>query len=168
MIKKILVPLDGSKLAEQILPQVEEMAKGLQAEVILITIGSLLWAVPASESGLRSAEEFAAQKKIEAEKKLAEVGEALKVRGLKVSYVYRESFASAAQEIIFYAENNGCDLIAMATHGKGEVAWVLGSVAEKVVSHATVPVHLLRVIEKKSPIRKREDFVGRGEVTLGS
>jgi nucleotide-binding universal stress UspA family protein len=57
MIKKILVPLDGSKLAEQILPQVEEMAKGLQAEVILITIGSLLWAVPASESGLRSAEE---------------------------------------------------------------------------------------------------------------
>jgi nucleotide-binding universal stress UspA family protein len=96
------------------------------------------------------------------------VVEALKVSGLRVSYVYRESFASAAQDILSYAENNGCDLIAMATHGKGEVAWILGSVAEKVVSHATVPVHLLRVIEKKSPIRKREDFVGRGEVTLGS
>jgi nucleotide-binding universal stress UspA family protein len=69
MIKKILVPFDGSKLAEKILPQVEEMAKSLQAKIILITVGSLLWAVPAAESGLRGAEEFAAQKKIEAEKK---------------------------------------------------------------------------------------------------
>ncbi len=168
MIKKILVPFDGSKLAEKILPQVEEMAKSLQAEVILITVGSLLWAVPAAESGLRGAEDFAAQKKVEAEKKLTEVVEALKVSGLRVSYVYRESYASASQEIISYAENNGCDLIAMATHGKGEVAWVIGSVAEKVVSHATVPVHLLRVIEKKAPIRKREDVVGRGEMTLGN
>jgi len=120
MIKKILVPFDGSKLAEKILPQVEEMAKSLQAKIILITVGSLLWAVPAAESGLRGAEEFAAQKKIEAEKKSLEVVEALKVSGLRVSYVYRESFASAAQDILSYAENNGCDLIAMATHGKGE------------------------------------------------
>ena len=64
---------------------------------------------------------LAAHKKIEAEKKLAEVVEALKASGLRVSYVYRESFASASQEIISYAENNGCDMIAMATHGKGEV-----------------------------------------------
>lgn len=165
MIKKILVPFDGSKLAEKILPQVEELAKSLQAEVILITVGSLLWAVPAAESGLRSAEEFAAQKKIETEKRLVEAGKALKVSGLNVSYVYMESFDTPAQEIISYAENNGCDLIAMATHGRGEVAWVLGSVAEKVVSHATVPVHLLRVIEKKAPIRKREYFVEQGKMT---
>jgi hypothetical protein len=39
----------------------------------------------------------------------------------------------------------------MSTHGKGEVAWVLGSVAEKVVSHATVPVLLLRVMKVKPP-----------------
>jgi nucleotide-binding universal stress UspA family protein len=58
---------------------------------------------------------------------------------------------SPAREIIAYAEQNGMDLIAIATHGKGEVAWVLGSVAEKVVTHATVPVLLLRVLELKPP-----------------
>jgi nucleotide-binding universal stress UspA family protein len=47
------------------------------------------------------------------------------------------------------------DLIAMATHGRGEVAWVLGSTAEKVVSHATVPVLLYRII-KTGPPRLKE------------
>jgi hypothetical protein len=40
----------------------------------------------------------------------------------------------------------------LSTHGKKEVAWVLGSVAEKVVSHATVPVLFLRVMEVKLPL----------------
>ena len=48
----------------------------------------------------------------------------------------------------------------MATHGKGEVAWVLGSVAEKVVSHATVPILLVRVMEYKVPMLKPEWFMG--------
>ena len=150
-------------MAAKILPQVEELAKFLQAEVILITVGSLLSAVTGAEIGLSGAEEFAAWKKSAVEKNLAEVVEALKVKGLTVSYVYREGSASAAQEIISYAANNGCDLIAMATHGKGGVTWVLGSVAEKVVSHATVPVLLLRVMEIKPPISKQEYFAGRGE-----
>ena len=47
----------------------------------------------------------------------------------------------------------------MATHGKGEVARVLGSTAEKVVTHATVPVLLFRVIEFKLPILKEEFFL---------
>jgi hypothetical protein len=46
----------------------------------------------------------------------------------------------------------------MATHGKGEVAWVLGSVAEKVVTHATVPVLLFRVMEAK-PLYTKEEFL---------
>jgi len=54
------------------------------------------------------------------------------------------------------------DLIAMATHGTGEVAWVLGSTAEKVVSHATVPVLLFRVIEFKPPLLKEVYFATPG------
>ena len=60
-----------------------------------------------------------------------------------------------AKEIISYAEGNGCDLIAMATHGKGEIAWVRGSVAEKVMSHATVSVLLLRGIEMKPSLTRK-------------
>jgi hypothetical protein len=59
-----------------------------------------------------------------------------------------------AREIIYYADKNKMDLIVMATHGRGEVAWVLGSTAEKVVSHATVPVLLFRVMEIKPPLMK--------------
>jgi nucleotide-binding universal stress UspA family protein len=63
---------------------------------------------------------------------------------------------SPAREIIGFAKANHMDLIALATHGKGEVAWVLGSVAEKIISHANVPVLLLRVIEFKMPDLKVE------------
>jgi len=69
-----------------------------------------------------------------------------------------------AHEIINYANQDGLDLIAMATHGRGEVAWVLGSVAEKVVSHATVPVLLFRVLGIKPPKTKVDflDLLDRG------
>jgi nucleotide-binding universal stress UspA family protein len=74
-----------------------------------------------------------------------------------VSWVYREGVP--AKEIIRYADEAHCDLIAMATHGRGEIAWVLGSVAEQVVSHATVPVLLMRVL-KGQPLMKKEDLLG--------
>jgi hypothetical protein len=50
----------------------------------------------------------------------------------------------------------------MATHGRGEVAWMLGSVAEKIVSHATVPVLLMRVLEAQPLMDKSEFLSGPG------
>jgi hypothetical protein len=82
----------------------------------------------------------------------------MKPKGLNVNRVYVEGVP--AREIIAYASKNNFDLIAMATHGKGEIAWVLGSVAEKVVSHATVPVLLMRVLDIKQPASKK-DYVDR-------
>lgn len=78
----------------------------------------------------------------------------MNTRGLKAHWVYREVLP--AQEILRYSAEAECDLIAMATHGRGEVAWVLGSVAEKVVSHSTVPVLLMRVIEAHPLMEKSE------------
>ncbi|MHB8069425.1 MAG: universal stress protein, partial [Desulfobaccales bacterium] len=63
---------------------------------------------------------------------------------------------------IGYADTNNMDLIAMATHGTGEVAWVIGSTAEKVMTHATVPVLLIRVIEFKPPLLKEIYFATPG------
>jgi nucleotide-binding universal stress UspA family protein len=53
----------------------------------------------------------------------------LEAQGVKTAIACVEGYP--AREIIHYAQANGMDLIAMATHGKGEMAWVLGSVAEK-------------------------------------
>jgi nucleotide-binding universal stress UspA family protein len=157
MFKKILVPWDGSELAGKILPEVEEIAKCFQAELVLFNVGSLSSVTRISEMmTFKEIEEFSAQMKSATDKDMSSMAEEMTKRGVKASYAYTEG--TAATEIISYAEANGCDLIAMATHGKGEVAWILGSVAERVVSHATVPVLLLRVMPMKPPVSK-EDFM---------
>ena len=73
---------------------------------------------------------------------------------IKTKWLYKAGSAPA-EEIISYAEDNSFDLIAMATHGKGRVAWVIGSVAEKVLTHAIVPVLLLRVLGGSLPTAKK-------------
>ncbi len=158
MFKKILVPWDGSKLAATIIPKVEEMAKCFGAEVTLIMVGNIATVATAAEFSFKAVDDISAQMKEASVRALSEMTAAMSQKGVNADYVYLEG--TAAHEIISYAADNGYDLIAMATHGKGEVAWVLGSVAEKVVSHATVPVLLVRVIEMKAPASKEVYAVG--------
>jgi len=153
MFKKILVPLDGSELAAKILPQVEDLARSGQAEITLLTVGNISGVAHLAETDTTLVDAAIGALKSAAEKDLTGVANSMKAKGLKVSWVYQEGLP--AQEIIQYAADASCDLIAMATHGRGEVAWVLGSVAEKVVSHATVPVLLMRVIEAQPLMDKR-------------
>ena len=151
MFKKILVPWDGSTLAAKIWPQVEELAVTMQAEVVLIMVGNTLISDPFGDSLPAGFGDFCAQLKTRAEKKLTTAVQSFG-KGVKVLWVYKEG--AAAAEIIAYAAENSCDLIVMATHGSGDVAWVIGSVAEKVVRRATVPVLLLRVLESGRPSSK--------------
>jgi nucleotide-binding universal stress UspA family protein len=157
MFKKILVPLDGSKLAAKILPKVEELAKLVDAHVTLISVSSEATDV----AGMASPEIFkeAARHGVKAcQMYLEATAKELQGRGIKVDSVCLEGVP--ARTIVKYAQENPVDLIVLATHGKGEVAWVLGSTAEKVLSHATVPVLLWRVIEYKPPLLKEEFFLG--------
>ncbi len=153
MFKKILVPLDGSELAAKILPQVVDLANLDQAQVILMSVGSTRIG-PASEviSGSNAAAE--AQIKVPVVKYLEETAAALRLQGLQVFWVYEQG--SPAREIITYAQQHQVDLIALASHGTGEVVWLLGSVAEKVVRHAPVPVLVFRVLEPPPPPHKSE------------
>lgn len=159
MYKKILVPLDGSKLAKKILPQVSDLAKCMKAQVVLLNIGneSHLESIGAEAPAIATAEISEAFKEA-AQECLSKAAAALKKKGLKVSTVYGEGVP--AQEIIKYAAKAKCDLIAMATHGSGEIAWVMGSVTEKVVAHATVPVLVMRVIKSQPLAEKRDLFSG--------
>jgi nucleotide-binding universal stress UspA family protein len=119
-----------------------------------LTVGNISGVAHLAETNPSLVDEAIGALKIAAEEYLTTVVNAMKVKGLKVNWIYREGLP--AQEIIQYAAEESCDLIAMATHGRGEVAWVLGSVAEKIVSHATVPVLLMRVIGAQPLMEKSE------------
>ena len=139
MYKSILVPLDGSKLAEAILPEVEELARALKARLSLVRVSRahVFPGVDPTESQLkvvRLAEDY-----------LAALREKLSVADIEI----HASYGSPADKILELSRRQGIDLIAMSTHGRSGIGrWLLGSVAEKVVRHSDIPVLLLRSREK--------------------
>jgi nucleotide-binding universal stress UspA family protein len=138
MFKKILVPLDGSKLAEGILPRVEWLAKIHDAEVTLLRV-ALAHVFPGVDPT-----EHQVHVVREAEEYVAKVESDLRSVGVKVNSVVR--YGHDAQEIVDHARDRDFDLIAMSTHGRtGLPQFVLGSVAGKVIHTATVPILLCRV-----------------------
>jgi nucleotide-binding universal stress UspA family protein len=155
MFEKILVPLDGSELAAKVLPSVVELAKKFNSQVTLVH------ACHTEDSGAGEASPGVAKTAPAMEKKVCETflskaGRDLQGQGVNVSWACVEGVP--AREIIGYAYKNKMDLICMTTHGRGEVGWVLGSTAERVVSHSSVPVMLLRVIEFKPPPKFEEEY----------
>lgn len=147
MYKKILVPLDGSELAEKVLPHVTALAKGGGTEVTLLTViqptlgpaGAKIEAMPDV-----LAERMAALK-TEALIYLEKVQRDLKGKGVTAQCVAQEG--DVASQIIFLAEKQGFDLITMATHGRtGIDRFVMGSIAEKVVRSTVKPVLLIRAM----------------------
>lgn len=141
MYKKILVPLDGSELAECALEHVRAIAKGCQVgEVVLIRVlEPLLPTTPgyvATEHFRQAEERFEA----EARKYLDKVADSLKKDGIpaKTELVIG---GEPAAKILEVAEEGKADLIIMSTHGRSGVSrWLLGSVAQRVVTHSTIPV----------------------------
>ncbi|MBI3002372.1 MAG: universal stress protein, partial [candidate division NC10 bacterium] len=134
---RILVPLDGSPLAETILPVAEEWAKEGEAEVLLLRS---VQARPARSGGEREARVRAVE---EGEAYLKGIAARIERRGLPhVRWGVSEEEPAAA---IAHAARDGVDLIAMATHGRGGLSrLLLGSVAEAVIRAAGVPVLLIR------------------------
>lgn len=150
-LRKVLVPLDGSPLAEQVLPYVETLAKQRDTgavSIVLLRVWEPLVAPGAStpESTLdwaRLVEEHLRKVREVADRYLAEVGKRLTDAGLMVKSEVR--VGEPASEIIDYAAANNFDLIAMATHGhSGFTRWSYGNVANNVLHAATVPVLLVR------------------------
>lgn len=157
MFKKILVPLDGSELAAKILPNVIEIAKCMNSQVTLIHVCYFPIVAIAEPLPPEMEQEAKTKEAKECAVFLEKAAKELQLQGIDVKYECIEGVP--AREIIAYAEANSIDLIAMATHGRGEVAWVLGSTAEKVAAHATVPTLLFRVVETTVP-KLKEFLVG--------
>lgn len=143
VLKAVVVPLDGSALAEQALPYVEELAKKVTLRVILLRAYALSPALTGDEYGTYM-EELMNQIESEAREYLATKVTEAKEKGLSevVSVV---KFGYGADEIITLARDTADNLVAMCTHGRSGVKrWVLGSVTERVVRHSGDPVLIIR------------------------
>lgn len=145
-LRSVIVPLDGSELAESVLPTVVELAKRLRLEVLLLRVYRLpaSFYAPAEDYVLLNYEEIMAALKEEAQRYLEKKVEELKGKGIeKISFVAVEGFA--AEEIIELGRKTPDNFIAMCTHGRSGVKrWVLGSVTEKVVRLSGDPVLVVR------------------------
>ncbi|MGB7911609.1 MAG: universal stress protein [Desulfobaccales bacterium] len=146
MFKKLLVPLDGSDIAAKILPKVVELARCSQAKVTLFHV---------CQRGILPSKAAEAREEKFCSTFLAEAGKGLQEQGLDADWTCVDG--APAREIMAFAQDKGCDLIVLGTHGAGAVAWYLGGVAEKVVSRSGVPVLLVRTLEIKVPPLK-EDY----------
>ncbi len=134
MYDRILVPLDGSDLAKQIVPRVLSLGAAHGSEVILLQVLPGSGVLPKT----------AAKERQEAEEHLAAVEQELLDAGVNARHTIRHG-ADVAAEIVDYAEVNDVDLIAMSTHGRTGVGrWVFGSVAERVLRGTTKPILLVR------------------------
>lgn len=141
MYKRILLPLDGSPLAEQAVPHAIAQAERFQAELILLKVLPPLPERSMSSPGRRQAEDLSAQL---AREYLEGVAIGIRERDIPVQVVTVEG--QSHPQIVQFAEENGVDLIVMSTRGQSGLSrWLMGSIADRVVRGATVPVLLVRV-----------------------
>jgi nucleotide-binding universal stress UspA family protein len=145
MYKNILVPTDGTEFAEKAFSHAIDLAKKLGAKVTGVTV-TAPFTVVAVEGVMisQTPDDYDAWAKQTAQKRLQPIRDAATKAGVTCEVVHVESF-QAYEGIIDAANKKGCDLIVMASHGRrGVSALLLGSEAQKVLTHSSVPVLIYR------------------------
>lgn len=154
-LETIIVPVDGSSLSEQVIPDVAALAKAMNLKVTLLRV------VPTAEEfsaqtgyerlegvvGLHfpSFEEMAREAGDQASAYLQGLEETLRGQGV-ASVDHRIVRGAAAHVIMDVAQETPDSLVAMTTHGRsGPARWALGSVTDRVVRHSGDPVMVVRV-----------------------
>ena len=128
--KKILVPLDGSELAEKALPYAKSIAKLRNSQVILFAV-SLTIFVDRRDRLFTSY--------------LEAIAKEFNEEGIKATTA--TSYGNVAEEVVKYANNNKIDLIIMVTHGySGAKQWMFGSLTHEVLSGTEIPFLLIKSI----------------------
>jgi len=148
LLKKILVPLDGSEAGEAVVPHVEALARPFDAQVILFHVLELAPVPILMAPGIQFpyppvTPEQQARKAVSGLAHLEGVEKALTEKGIDCSS--ETSSGSPAVEILNHAEANAIDLIAMSTHGRSGIGrWVFGSVTEKLLQTGSTPILTVR------------------------
>jgi nucleotide-binding universal stress UspA family protein len=143
MLKKVLVPVDGSDESKHVLPYVSYLAGKFDFTVHLLGVGI--------GSKRRRVNQLL-------DDYLNEVSADLHAENIKAEIVMR--YGRPAEEILAYNESDKFDLILMTTHGRGGITrWWIGSVAEQVVCESPTPVLLIRSkAEESFPEVKKVSF----------
>jgi nucleotide-binding universal stress UspA family protein len=148
MYKRVLVPLDGSRLAEGILPFILQIAGPLDLEVVLVYVVQPIMPQPIEGTTHFTVYDVSARLK-EAREYLAPVAADLRRQGVRVTIDARRGEPVA--EIVAAARETGADLIAMTTHGRSGFGRLLfGSVGEAVLRQAELPVLMMRLTERQA------------------
>lgn len=148
MYKRILLPLDGSTVAEQALPHAVAQAEHFGAELILLRVVEPFPQVSGlSPADLRRIRE---QSREWVDEYLEGAAESARRRG--VSPITATVEGQAGASILQFAEANQVDLIVICTRGRSGVSrWLMGSVADRVSRGAKIPVLLVRATQEKPP-----------------
>ena len=142
MFKKILVALENTRADESLVPQVQQLALLLDSELLLVHVADG-W-VARNFNQLRLAE--SAEMKDD-RRYLEETAGRLRTAGLKVSF--HLALGDPASEILKTAAAEGCDLIAITTHGHRLIGDIIyGSTIESVRHKATVPLLVVRASQR--------------------
>lgn len=145
MFQHILIPIDGSKLSATALDLGMELARDAKARVTVLTVVEPFHLFTADSDQLASTrDEYEEHARGVAVRHLAEAERKASRYGVSCDTV-QVSSDEPYRAIIDAAQNKGCDLIAMASHGRrGIDALLLGSVTTKVLTHSKIPVLVYR------------------------
>ena len=138
MYKKILVALENSRADESLIPHVAELAKQLKSELLLLHVADGFAARNFNQLKLVESEEIKADRAY-----LEIVAEQFRQHGLAVAT--QLAMGEPPKEILKVAEQEKCDLIAMASHGHRLIGdLIFGSTIHEVRHHTSIPVLLVR------------------------
>ena len=148
MYKKIMVPLDGSELAECVLPHVDGFVTGSQVKTVIfvrvIEPTRYLAASPTASPQFSQTMQENAKMAEEEEKSSAEKylkGVLSRVKQGEIKYKTDVLVGNVADSLVDYAEANKIDLVLIATHGRSGISrWVRGSIADRVLRSSCAPV----------------------------
>ena len=142
MYHKILVPLDGSKRADKILPHVAELAKRYKAKVILLQVVEHK-AITTTEAAFNLSDQELDIAKKHAETHLEGIQEKFRIKDIE-SQIH-VLYGPVVGGIINIAALEGVDLIALASHGRGGLSRVFyGSVAAGLLHRVDRPLLIIR------------------------
>jgi nucleotide-binding universal stress UspA family protein len=141
MYSHILIPTDGSVLAEKAVQHGLELAEAIKANVVILSVTEPFQVFTAEVAAIGDTpDDYKARVAQQAANILAAAAAKAKARGVAVETLQVEHY-SPSDAIIETAASKGSDLIVMASHGrKGISAILLGSETAKVLTHCKVPV----------------------------
>jgi nucleotide-binding universal stress UspA family protein len=155
MYRKILIPLDGSELAECVLPHLDTIIKGCGVEELVLirvvepvslpvgtlTDGGTVFTEGDAEKARKNLDN---RSETEARDYLARMAERLQKAGINVQSVVLKG--KAADELVDYIKESDADLTVIASHGRSGIGrWIYGSVAERLLRSVCMPILMVRV-----------------------